>query len=96
MGDNTALVVDVSNLAYRSSYGHNTLYTSKGVFSGHVFGAVQSLCSILRNELKGLQVTCYFCYDGKGAKHERQKYCQAIRPIGLSMTLIRFLKFVRF
>ena len=73
MTDNTALVVDVSNLAYRSSYGHNTLYTSKGVFSGHIFGAVQSLCSILRNELKGLQVACYFCYDGKGAKQERQK-----------------------
>jgi len=71
--ESTLLIIDLSNLAYRSAFAHSSLTTSKGDPSGHVFGAVQELCAMLRNCLKGLQVTCCFCYDGRGAKKERQK-----------------------
>jgi 5'-3' exonuclease len=72
MSNNVALVVDVSNLAYRASYANSSLYTAKGVFSGHIFGAIASLCAFLRNEMSGAALCC-FCYDGEGAKQERQK-----------------------
>jgi 5'-3' exonuclease len=73
MENKTALIIDVSNLSYRSSYANSSLYTSKGVFSGHIFGTVASLCAFLRNEFKETAVLCCFCYDGNGAKQERQK-----------------------
>jgi 5'-3' exonuclease len=66
------LIVDVSNLAYRSAYGHKELSTSTGRFSGHVFGAVDSLLSVLRKELKGETVKIIFCYDGDKSKDYRR------------------------
>ena len=45
------LAVDVSNLAWRSAYAHESLSTSDGRKSGHVFGSVRSLVSVLQNDL---------------------------------------------
>jgi 5'-3' exonuclease len=79
----TYLIIDVSNLAYRSAYGCKSLNTSKGRFSGHVFGSVSSIIYalspnepsnqdsplfLLWRELRSLDVTPVFCYDGKDSK----------------------------
>jgi 5'-3' exonuclease len=70
--DNTFVVVDVSNLAYRAAYGNKDLKTSTGRFSGHVFGAASSLFAYMRNELAGLDLKWVFCYDGKNSKDHRR------------------------
>jgi len=67
----TKVAVDVSNLAYRSSFAHKTLTTQDGRFSGHVFGAVSSLLSFAKKFPEG--VDFIFCYDGSTSKKERQK-----------------------
>jgi 5'-3' exonuclease len=66
----TFLIVDVSNLAYRSAYAHQELRTSAGKFSGHVFGSVASLLSLVRNNVDP-PVTMCFCYDGKRSRDSR-------------------------
>src|ERR1017187_1402148 len=68
----TWLIVDNSNLIYRAAYANSSLTTSKGNFSGHIFGSVASLLAVLRNELKGLEVEIIFCYDGKDSKSFRR------------------------
>jgi 5'-3' exonuclease len=68
----TWLIVDNSNLIYRAAYANSSLTTSKGKFSGHIFGSVASLLAVLRNELKGLEVEMVFCYDGKDSKSFRR------------------------
>jgi DNA polymerase I len=72
----TRLIIDVSNIVFRAAYANPSLTTSKGKFSGHVFGSVASLLAILRNELKGLEVEMVFCYDGSDSK----KYRRTILP----------------
>ena len=69
----TFLIVDVSNLAYRSSYAHKELQTSTGRFSGHIYGSASTLLSTFtREEFKGLDLTLCLCYDGKRAKDYRR------------------------
>jgi 5''-3'' exonuclease (including N-terminal domain of PolI) len=70
---NAILAVDVSNLAYRSAYAHETLFTTTGKRSGHVYGSIRSLMAVLENELcPGLKWCLTFCYDGPGAREKRQ------------------------
>jgi 5'-3' exonuclease len=66
------LAVDVSNLAYRSAFAHETLFTSDGRRSGHVYGSVRSLMAVLQNELEPGKWCLVFCYDGLRAKEARQ------------------------
>jgi|WetSurMetagenome_2_1015567.scaffolds.fasta_scaffold48920_3 DNA polymerase I len=71
----TFLIIDSSNLAYRAAYGNKELRTSKGVFSGHVFGAVSMLSAFLRELAANYNITdvvMCFCYDGKDAKNYRR------------------------
>jgi 5'-3' exonuclease len=72
MVENTFIIVDVSNLAYRAGYANKTLSTSEGKFSGHIFGSASSLLALLRNEFSGQNVKFVFCYDGKDAKDYRR------------------------
>jgi 5''-3'' exonuclease (including N-terminal domain of PolI) len=70
---NALLCVDVSNLAYRSAYAHETLFTTTGKRSGHIYGSIRSLIAVLENELcPGLKWCLVFCYDGPGAREKRQ------------------------
>ena len=71
--ENTFVIVDVSNLAYRASYGNKELKTREGRFSGHIFGAAASIFALIRNELKGLNPVFCYCYDGKNSKEARRK-----------------------
>lgn len=66
------LVVDVSNLAFRSSYAYD-LKTSTDIFAGHVYGSVYLLSATLKNYLPAGKWCVIFCYDGPGAKALRQK-----------------------
>ena len=66
------LGVDTSNLAYRSAFAHDTLYTSDGRRSGHVFGSVRSLMAVLQNDLEPGKWCLCFCYDGLNANQARQ------------------------
>ena len=66
------LAVDVSNLAWRSAYAHESLSTRDGRRSGHVFGSIRSLVSVLQNDLREGKWCVAFCYDGKGARAVRQ------------------------
>jgi 5'-3' exonuclease len=67
------LVVDASNLAWRSAYAYATLQTSQGTPSGHVFGALKLCLSTLQNHLPvGRWLMC-FCYDGLESKADRIK-----------------------
>jgi hypothetical protein len=68
-----ALVIDDSNLVWRAYYGNKTLQTTKGEVSGHVFGAITMLLTAFRD--LGSSLCPVFCYDGPGAKAERQKIC---------------------
>jgi 5'-3' exonuclease len=68
----TWLIVDASNLIYRAAYANSSLTTSKGVFSGHVFGSVASLLAVLRNELRDCEVEMVFGYDGSKSKEYRR------------------------
>jgi 5'-3' exonuclease len=65
------LIIDVSNLAYRAAYANSRLTTSRGAFSGHVFGSVSSLFALFRNQFKE-DPTVVFCYDGKNSKDYRR------------------------
>jgi 5'-3' exonuclease len=78
------LVVDVSNLAFRSSYAYKTLTTpvvatTKSFeqppavkFTGHIYGSVHLLHTALKNYLPPGKWCIIFCYDGPGAKTRRQ------------------------
>lgn len=69
------LVVDVSNLAYRSLHAYSDL-TSKSrgdAPSGHVYGAVRLLLSTLANEVDPGRWCPVLCYDGDGAREARQQ-----------------------
>ncbi len=66
------LVVDVSNLAYRSAYAYEELATADGRRSGHVYGAVRLLMATLRNDLAAGKWCFVFCYDGPKAREHRQ------------------------
>ncbi len=67
------LAIDVSNCAYRASYGNPNLATASGTFTGHVFGALSILISTLKNCLESQNWLLVFCYDGPGARAFRQK-----------------------
>jgi len=72
MTESVFVVVDVSNMAYRSAYANKELKTSTGRYSGHIFGVAASLLAYMRNELAGLEVKWAFCYDGSNAKDYRR------------------------
>jgi DNA polymerase-1 len=61
------LAIDVSNLGWRSAYAHENLATSDGRKSGHIFGSVRSLVSVLQNDLWSGKWCIAFCYDGANA-----------------------------
>ena len=66
------LVVDASNLAWRSNFAYGDLKTSDGRPSGHVFGSFRLILAALDNHLlPGSWLLC-FCYDGVDAKADRQ------------------------
>lgn len=68
------LAIDASNLGWRSAYGNETLFTTTGKRSGHVFGSIRSLVATLENDLcPGLKWCLVFCYDGPKAREARQK-----------------------
>lgn len=67
------LVVDASNLGWRSLYAYGDLRTKDGRQSGHIFGSVRLLLSTLRNFLPSGRWCIAMAYDGHGAKQERQK-----------------------
>lgn len=72
MSEKVFVIVDSSNLIYRSAYANKTLTTSKGKFSGHIFGIGASLFAFIRNQLQNTEYKFVFCYDGKNAKAYRQ------------------------
>lgn len=75
-GADGCVVVDVSNLAYRSLYAYGDLTTSDGRRSGSagvVFGSVRLLLSTMKNFLSGGRWCFVFCYDGQNAKALRQQ-----------------------
>lgn len=72
MSENTFVIIDNSNLIYRSAYGNQNLATKAGKFSGHIFGMAASLFAYMRNELKDLNCKFVFCYDGISAKDYRR------------------------
>lgn len=74
IGDNADhyLLVDVSNLAYRSSYAYAELVNSSGQFSGHVYGSLVALRSAIVNFLPEGVVSIVFCYDGLHSKAPRR------------------------
>lgn len=66
------VLIDVSNLAFRMAYAHQSLETSAKKPSGHVYGSIRSIVALLRNDLdEGAWCLC-FCYDGKRARAVRQ------------------------
>lgn len=67
------LVVDVSNLAYRSFHAYSSLTTKTGKLSGHVYGSVRLLLATLRNHLEPGKYCIVYCYDGAGAKELRRQ-----------------------
>lgn len=75
-GADGCLVVDVSNLAYRSFHAYSSLTTKDGRSSGHVYGhvygSVRLLLATLRNHLDPGRWCNVLCYDGAGAKKVRQ------------------------
>lgn len=64
------LIIDVSNLAYRSLHAYN-LTTKDGRLSGHVYGSVRLLLSTLGTNLYPGKWCLVFCYDGKNSKKDR-------------------------
>ncbi len=72
-GADVCLVVDVSNLAYRSFHAYSSLTTATGKLSGHVYGSVRLLLATLRNYLDPGKCCIVYCYDGKGAKELRRQ-----------------------
>jgi 5'-3' exonuclease len=72
-GADVCLVVDVSNLAYRSFHAYSSLTTATGKLSGHVYGSVRLLLATLRNYLDPGKCCIAYCYDGAGAKKLRQQ-----------------------
>lgn len=74
LNDSTGvLIVDTSNIAYRACYGNPDLKTSRGEFTGHVFGALRSLLAVLQNHLDEGAWLPIFCYDGSHSKDERRQ-----------------------
>ncbi len=71
-GADVCLVVDVSNLAYRSFHAYSSLTTKDGRSSGHVYGSVRLLLATLRNYIDPGKCCVVLCYDGAGAKAVRQ------------------------
>jgi DNA polymerase-1 len=67
----TALIIDLSNLAYRAHYANSSLATKDGTPSGHIYGSMNMLQALLRD--LGTSISPIFCMDGSGAKEERQK-----------------------
>lgn len=72
------LVVDASNLAYRSFHAYN-LTAKDGRASGHIYGSVRLLMSTMRNDLDAGRWCPIFCYDGAGAKEVRQAILPAYK-----------------
>jgi 5'-3' exonuclease len=67
----TALIIDLSNLAWRGYHANGELKTSKGEPSGHVHSAMNMLQAKLRD--LGSSLCVIMAYDGKDAKAERRK-----------------------
>lgn len=65
------LAIDVSNAAWRAAHAHAGLKTKDGRPSGHVFGALASLSSMLKKIPAGKWCLA-FCCDGDGAKAARR------------------------
>lgn len=65
--------IDVSNAAWRAAHAHASLKTKDGRPSGHVFGALASLASMLK-KLPAGKWCLAFCCDGPGAKDARRVY----------------------
>lgn len=66
------LVIDASNLAWRSCHAYSDLRCSDGRFSGHVFGSIRLILATLDNHLTpGSWLLC-LCYDGVEAKEDRR------------------------
>lgn len=65
------LAIDVSNAAWRAAHAHAGLKTKDGRYSGHVFGALASLSSMLKKIPAGKWCMA-FCCDGEGAKDARR------------------------
>jgi 5'-3' exonuclease len=72
-GADGCLVVDVSNLAYRSFHAYSSLKAKDGRASGHVYGSVRLLLATLRNYLDPGKWCIVYAYDGAGAKELRRK-----------------------
>jgi 5'-3' exonuclease len=68
---NTLLIIDVSNLAYRSAYAPE-LKTSQGRISGHIYHTVKSILALINTRLATLDLRLCFCYDGINSKQIRQ------------------------
>jgi hypothetical protein len=66
------LVIDVSNLAWRSAFAHASLKAPDGASSGGVYGALSELLSKL-NRLPAGKWCVAFCYDGPGATAARRE-----------------------
>lgn len=73
LGDCTGtLVVDISNLAYRSAFAYSELKTREGLFSGHIHGSVNLLLATLKNHIPAGNWCIVFCYDGEKSKDSRR------------------------
>ena len=64
------LVVDVSNLAWRSAFAYDLSIGTKK--TGHVHGAYTILLSTIARKIAAGNWFVVFCYDGAGAKKRRQ------------------------
>ena len=73
------LAVDVSHLAYRSSFAYRELTTADGRFSGHVYGSCRLLLAALQNHLPPGRWLPVFAYDGVNAREVRQKILPAYK-----------------
>lgn len=73
------VIVDVSNLAYRSAYAYGDLTTKAGQKSGHVYGSLRLLQAMMKNHVEAGTWCFVFCYDGLGAKARRQTVLPAYK-----------------
>jgi 5'-3' exonuclease len=73
------VVVDVSNLAFRMAFAHQSLTTSAKKPSGHIYGSIRSIVALLRNDLDEGAWCLIFCYDGKRARAVRQAISPAYK-----------------
>lgn len=63
------VVVDVSSIAHRAYHARRNLTTSDGRISGHVYGFLRDLHSVLKDHGPS---TVVFCYDRDGADWRRE------------------------